>query len=429
MEQVNNLRVLWFSNTPAGYEQYEKGNNIHKPATGTWMAAIANKILDYQNIELGIAFYSTQKKSKITNKNITYFPIFNSELNTRIGRLIYKYKGGIVNGDYIAEYLRIIKEFKPNVIHVFGSEGPFGLIAQHTKIPVVLSIQGNLTVYEYKYFSGIPKNILFSVDTLYNRLKYSHYKAIFNSFQKKAQRERLILKDIKHIIGRTDWDRRIASVLAPKAKYYYNDELLREEFYQAQAVKPVLKDTIRITTMSGPAVYKGLETICKAALLLQNHGLKFEWFVTGISEDERLVKSVKKLLGNEFPKNVVQFKGRVNALEFIDFLTQTNIYVMPSHIENSPLSLSEAMIMAIPTISTLAGGTGSRLADKKEGLLIQDGDPWSMSGAILELLRDYEKAIDYGVNARKRALKRHDSGRIISDLIKIYNKIIKCDAK
>ena len=87
------------------------------------------------------------------------------------------------------------------------------------------------------------------------------------------------------------------------------------------------------------------------------------------------------------------------------------------------------MILGMPCIATDVGGTSSLLCNKKDGLLIQDGDPWSLAGAIIELKNNYEKAIEYGVNARKKAIERHNPAKIVSDLIDIYNDIIDDNAK
>ena len=74
--------------------------------------------------------------------------------------------------------------------------------------------------------------------------------------------------------------------------------------------------------------------------------------------------------------------------------------------------------------STFVGGAGSLLTDKVEGILIQDGDPWSMAGAILELHRNPVWAKQLGTNARTRALERHNKEKIVSDLIEIYSSVI-----
>lgn len=97
---------------------------------------------------------------------------------------------------------------------------------------------------------------------------------------------------------------------------------------------------------------------------------------------------------------------------------------MPSHIENSPNNLCEAMIIGVPCVATYAGGTPSILENNIEGILVQDGDPWAMAGAILELAESPDIAVQFGNKAREKALKRHDRGRIINDLMNVYNNII-----
>ena len=82
------------------------------------------------------------------------------------------------------------------------------------------------------------------------------------------------------------------------------------------------------------------------------------------------------------------------------------------------------MVLGMPVIATYTGGTGSLLTDKKEGILIQDGDAYSMAGAILELINNPEYATELGKNASLRARERHNPAAITNDLISIYSKMI-----
>jgi glycosyltransferase involved in cell wall biosynthesis len=61
--------------------------------------------------------------------------------------------------------------------------------------------------------------------------------------------------------------------------------------------------------------------------------------------------------------------------------------------------------------------------DGKDGILIQDGDPYSMAGAIIELKENKELAITLGKNARTRGLARHNIDTITNDLLKIYKEV------
>lgn len=47
----------------------------------------------------------------------------------------------------IADCLKVIEDFKPDIIHVFGSEWGFGLVEKYVDIPVVIHMQGSLPPY------------------------------------------------------------------------------------------------------------------------------------------------------------------------------------------------------------------------------------------------------------------------------------------
>jgi glycosyltransferase involved in cell wall biosynthesis len=82
------------------------------------------------------------------------------------------------------------------------------------------------------------------------------------------------------------------------------------------------------------------------------------------------------------------------------------------------------MLLGMPVISTYAGGIPSLITDGTDGLLVQDGDPWSLAGAIIDLVRDRELAVRLGQNARERASRRHDPQKVVNDLLFCYQSII-----
>ena len=180
-----------------------------------------------------------------------------------------------------------------------------------------------------------------------------------------------------------------------------------------------------IHTTNGNSPYKGFETLCYSLKLLNDLNIDIEWRVAGINEDDLVVKVVKKKLQNNYPSKGLVLLGRLNEKELIKKLLEADMYIMPSHIENSPNNLCEAMILGMPCIATYAGGTGSLLSDGEEGILIQDGDPWVMAGAVLEMRNNYSESVRLGINARKRALLRHDPKEIATSyLVDIYQKIL-----
>jgi len=177
-------------------------------------------------------------------------------------------------------------------------------------------------------------------------------------------RETRNLKKCKYVIGRTDWDFRITRVLAPESKYFHGDEVLRNAFYTNQW-KSNFTEKLIIHTTNGNSPYKGFETICQSLSLLVNKGLDIEWRVAGIKEKDLIVKVVKNKFGKAFPKKGLRLLGNLDEKALVNKLLEANIYIMPSHIENSPNNLCEAMMIGMPCIATFAGGTGSLLEDGK----------------------------------------------------------------
>lgn len=417
------MKVLWFSNTPARGDEY-----LHiKDTGGGWMKALDGELQN--QVDLHVAFHYPKPINKFQYGKTKYYPI--TLKNWRLQLFYDNFTNRIYDREFEGVYLALVNEVKPDIIHIHGTENPFGCIIGKVKIPVVVSIQGNMTVYTKKFLSGIDAKYLRvkNIDTsksIVNLLLSKSFSDTYKVFKRSAKIESRNLSDCKYIIGRTDWDRRITSILSPKSRYFHGDEMLRASFYENKwsSSKHHPDDQIIIHTTSGNSPYKGFESICSSLTLLIKLGYNIEWRVAGVKEKDLIVKIVKKKLNDQFPGNSLILLGDLDENQIVKKLLEADMYVMPSHIENSPNSLCEAMILGMPCIATFAGGTGSLLKDGEEGILIQEGDPWALSGAILELAKNREKACKYGLKARIKALQRHNKEKIIMELLIVYNNIV-----
>ncbi len=414
------MKVLWFTPTPANADTYF---NTDLKGSGGWLKALDQDL--QHHVDLHVAFLKKHEKSFGYQKT-TYHPVY---AKRSVGnKWLRKFSGQQKHDKLIQKSMDIVNAVKPDIIHIHGSESIFTAIAPHTDIPLVLSIQGNITVYLHKFFSGIEKKYLHQRSGALKKplqwLKPAPFAYKHKIFKHAAQHEQLYLRHIKNFIGRTDWDRRISLIMAPHRKYFVVNEFMREAFYENQWQPHPTEKTI-IHTTNDNNYFKGFETLCHALHLLQKNGIHAEWRVAGIKEDDLIVKIVKRKLKDKFPKKDLILLGALNEKNLIERMLQADIYVMPSHIENSPNSLCEAMMLGMPCISTVAGGTPSLMTDKHDGILIQSGDPYSMAGAIAELSEDREKAAALGRKARLTAMLRHDKKTIIKNLIQVYNTCIK----
>jgi len=415
------MRVLWFTNTPAGGIDYL---NLALKGTGGWLYSLDNYM---QNVvELNIAFLYPYKKPAFRYNKTMYYPVFTG--NIIVENLKNKWLNQTYNTNFLLQYIEVIERVKPDIIHIHGTENSFGCIIDKVNVPIVVSMQGILTVIHHKFLSGLYGEFL-----KFKKLEFSLKNFLFGKTNfydsycilgKMAVNEKRYLRKTKNIIGRTEWDRRVTRILAPDSKYFVVNEMLRDSFYNSCQIKKELSNKIVIHTTSGNSYFKGFETLCNAINLLNDMGLNFEWRVAGISSNSLINIILKKKLKGNYPKKSLKLLGSLAESQLVDKMNEAHIYVMTSHIENSPNNLCEAMILGLPCIASNVGGTNTLLKDGEDGILIQDGDPWVLSGAILELIENWDVALILGENARKRALERHDRLTIRNSILDVYHLII-----
>lgn len=416
------MKILWFTNTPCSAAEKLSPNQV----AGGWLTALEGELVQNEDVELNICFYWGQKNIKSFTHNKTRFhPVSRQNSKNKLGRFISRAMHKTYdNKKDVTKLLSIIDMVKPDLIHIHGTEENFGLIQSHTKIPVVISIQGILSPYTEKFFSGIPEKIAYKYEGLKPKLKFTSFNFAYNDFKKRAKREREILSQSQYILGRTDWDKRITGVLAKNRKYYIGNEMLRPIFYEKKWTKKQFGKPLQIVTTTSGGLYKGLETIVKTCRILKISGhLEFSWTIIGLSEYSSIAKTVKKWLKINYANLNIQLVGKKQEDEVTEILIQSDIYCQVSHIENSPNSVCEAMLLGMPIIASFAGGTDSMLENGKEGILIQDGDPYSLAGSIYQLSQNFDKAKSLAATASIRASIRHNKQKIVNELLDVYSQL------
>jgi glycosyltransferase involved in cell wall biosynthesis len=415
------MKILWLI-TKFDYKQ-------KNPYVGCgWVNALLDNITLLENVEIGLVFFSDKVKILTIHEEGKYVQFVIPSYLNRIDKVVRN----ITFKDYLFDeresiLLSVINKFNPDIIHVFGTENPFGLIALKTKIPVLIHIQGILNPLINKWFPAGYNNLLITRNTsLIKLIKLSGFWTDYIRNKKLAHRERKIISITKFFSGRTDWDQRIVELMSKSSKYYHCDEILRPTFYISQWSIPKNSDSIRVISIINPNMYKGIETILETAKLLKTYtNFKISWIVAGIEQDNLLVKIFThktKIIASSVN---VEFIGPIQETTIIKEMLISNIFVHPSHIDNSPNSLCEAMMLGMPIVSSNVGGIQSLITDKQEGLLVQDGEAYSFAGAILELIKNPSKSESYGKAARQRAIERHNPIKIVNKQLFIYKDILK----
>lgn len=417
------LNVLWFSLSPCGSIRL---HNEARVIQG-WMISLEDEIKKISNIKLSVVYLSDKREAPFYFDGVTYYPVWNNRPKNKVGKFLYRlssYKK--YDSIILTQLINIVDIVKPDLIHIHGTEECFGMISNYVdNIPIVFSIQGMLAPYKEKFFSGISACQIIKYESILDRMKGISFIKDYNILSQKANREILYLKTAKYILGRTSWDKNITKLFNPDRKYFIVNEILRYPFYNKEWKKCRFSDTIQLVSIVSIGVYKGYETLLKTASLLKEYApFEFEWNVIGYESNTRIARIVHKITNINPLYNSIKFLGRLDANDIVEVLLKSDIYCHVSHIENSPNSVCEAMLLGLPIIASSVGGTSSLLENNKEGLLYQDGDPYILAGDIIYMVSNFDEAKQMGNNARKRALDRHKTSNVVSELISAYNNIL-----
>lgn len=338
-------------------------------------------------------------------------------------------------GDLLSQMKAAVDRVKPDLIHIHGSEGPFIEVASYAQslgIPVLMSVQGITSVIRRKYFGSFDRGqwrgVIRKRGWAERRLVPETVMEAYREMGFQARREERCLPQIRNFAGRTSWDRQVVQLMSPGSRYFHVDRVLKPIFYEREwRPKEGGKAHVVIHTTMTNSTYKGFEVIAEACRMLMEGGLAVEWQLAGLKADDWSVRAVRRLLRDRYPAQGLVFLGRCDATGLVDSMLGADLYVQASHIENSPNSLAEAMLLGMPCVATIAGGTGTYLEDGETGLLVQAGDPAGLAGAVLELVRDREKAVRLGQAARKVARERHNPKRIKEQLQQAYDGLLEDD--
>lgn len=410
------MRVLWFEVTPPS--RY----NDQKTPIGGWQDSLENIVRTTPNIELGVAFMSSD--GSCSNKvvdGVTYFPID--------GRLSFKEKVLRKYWDvYVEKALKsstqIIQDFKPDIIHVFGTEYPFGQVQSVTNIPVIIHIMGAIIPYRN---AALPPNY-----SLYDRIRncginprkfFSLIKDL-SDMKNREEWEKKTWSLVHNYMGRTNWDKAIASILHRNCKYYHVEEALRSVFIDKHAQWKGYNNSKLVLLSTGCGTFwKGPDLMIKVAKILKDLDIDYEWNIAGQMDIEikRIVERKEKACFDDLN---IRILGFVQPEKLSELLCSCSVYVHTAYIENSPNSICEAQIIGAPIVSTNVGGISSLVQDGVHGKLVPANDPWQMAYSIIELYEDKYLMKVFSVNSYNLAFKRHWAGNIREELLMAYNGVI-----
>jgi glycosyltransferase involved in cell wall biosynthesis len=102
----------------------------------------------------------------------------------------------------------------------------------------------------------------------------------------------------------------------------------------------------------------------------------------------------------------------------------TDVFLLTSRNEGTPVALIEAMATAVPGVSTDVGGVKDVINSPAVGLLAADGDVAGLANAVLRMLGNAEERSAMGTKARAAVLGRYGFTRLVGDIAALYDDLL-----
>lgn len=413
------MRILWKCNLPI--RSIAEKEKLDVSPFGGWIEGLYKSVIQNQEITLGICFPYQGKKIQGVINGVEYFSFSDLQCKNKNIQILQD------------EFETILQKFSPDIVHIFGTEyiHTYALVNAFKRPErTILQIQGLVSVCAKHYMAGLPLGVQYGT---YMRELYYRKNLIAEKkqFEMLGAYEVKAICNVKHIIGRTDWDRACTEQINRDARYYQCNENLRDSFYDNEwKLAGVMPHMIFVSQCNYPL--KGFHYVVEALAILKKKYKDVKLVTTG--EDFCVKKSYKrsayqkylyKLIKKYDLFNNIEFVGQLNEQQMKDMYMKANVFVSASSIENSSNSIGEAMLLGAPVVSSYVGGISSLLEHGKEGYMYQVDAPYMMAHYIEKVFDDKEKIKEISKATRKRAKITHNREKNTAILMKIYQDVMK----
>jgi len=102
----------------------------------------------------------------------------------------------------------------------------------------------------------------------------------------------------------------------------------------------------------------------------------------------------------------------------------TDVFLLTSRNEGTPVALIEAMASGVPGVSTDVGGVKDVITSEDVGARVANGDPDALAAPIVRYLGDRELRRQSGLRARAAVLDRYGMDRLVNDILALYRELL-----
>ncbi len=161
----------------------------------------------------------------------------------------------------------------------------------------------------------------------------------------------------------------------------------------------------------------------EAIVHLRNEFANLNLVMSGGNKHDGSQEKAEQIIKNNAIEKYVKITGFIVKSKLEDHLVHSDILLNMSIIDNTPVSVIQAMACGLCIVSTNVGGLPYLIEDEKDGLLIPPNDPEAMAFAVRRILTEPGLAARLSANAHSKGLQ-YDWSVILPKWGKLFEEVI-----
>ena len=319
---------------------------------------------------------------------------------------------------HIKKIIKIIEEFKPDIVHTHASKaGALGrLAASKCKVPVVIhTFHGHVF---HSYFGSL-KTLFYKTIERWLAKKSTKIVAISDIQKKELWEDHGICKKDKITVVPLGFD---------LDKFQKNTEEKRKSFRLKYKISD---DEVSIGIVGRLVLIKNHQLFINSINKVKDKtAKKIRAFIIGDGEEkEQLIQLLKRIDLDyvEWDKNqevsTVTFTSWIKDIDWAN--AGLDIIALTSLNEGTPVSLIEAQASNKPIVTTSVGGVNNIVLENETAFITDSNDLEQFSNGLLKLIENEDLRIKMGEKGWGFVKKEFHYLRLVSDMRNLYFSLIK----
>lgn len=166
---------------------------------------------------------------------------------------------------------------------------------------------------------------------------------------------------------------------------------------------------------------KGFDILTEAFQKIASQVPDLHCLIIGEGEDKEKLSAQIRNAGLENRIHLLGYRDRQNVLSIVK---SSDIFIMPSRYEGTPIALLEAAALSRPILATCAGGIPEMVTHDQHAYLVPTQDPDAFAQGFVKMAVDHDYAHQLGQSAQQRVRQRFNPQTQLEETWAAYEKAL-----